>query len=269
MTARKIITRAEGIYQRGANPKKLTLKIYVGRDPVTGKPNVKWHPFKGTLNKAKAERGRLISEIEAGTYVEPSRLTVAKYLKGWLTDHARHNVSPKTFERYQEIVEKNLIPALGAHRLVKLAPVHIKAYHGEALASGRLHPGKGENAARGLSAQTVKHHHRVLSQALREAVLLQLLTRNPCEAVKPPRPVQREMNVLDQEATARLLREVEHLAIHMPILLAVTTGMRRGEILGLRWKDINLDAATLSVCQTLWFPHAACQIVYSLQDSRL
>ncbi len=241
--------RAEGVWQRG--PTTFDIIVPLGRDPVTGKKKDKWQTFNGTLREAKTERGRLISEHKGGTYVEPSRLTVAEYLESWLVDQARQAVSVKTFERYAEIVRKHLIPALGTHRLTKLAPVHIKAYHGAALASGRLHPGKGENAARGLSAQTVKHHHRVLSQALRAAVLLQLLTRNACEAVKPPRPVQREMKVLDQEATARLLRKVEHLAIYIPVLLAVTTGMRRGEILALRWRDVDLDAGALSVRQTL------------------
>ena len=255
MTPRKRtrrVRRAEGIWQRGPKTSDtFDIIVPLGRDPRTGKKRDAWQTFKGTLRAAKVKRGELIAARQAGAYVEPSRLTVAEYLKGWLADHARHAVSAKTFERYSEIVNKHLVPALGAHRLAKLAPLHIQAYHGSALANGRLRRRKGEEGERGLSARTVKFHHKILSQALRQAVRLRLLTRNPCDDVKPPRAVQREMNILDHEATGRLLREAEHLAIYMPVLLAVTTGMRRGEILALRWRDVDLDARTLAVRQTL------------------
>ena len=102
-----------------------------------------------------------------------------------------------------------------------------------------------------LSAHTVKHLHRVLSQALKQAVRLRLLPRNPADDVDPPRPARLEMKILDQAQTARLLEAAETSPIYMPVLLAVTTGMRRGECLALRWRDADLDAGTLSVVATL------------------
>ncbi len=231
------------IRQRG--PKTWAIKLYLGRDPITGKKKDKWHTFHGSKRDSQAEAARLIHELKTGAYVEPSRLTVADYLEKWLVDHARHNVSAKTFERYTEIVRKHVTPALGNIPLPKLAPLDIQSYYGEALDHGRR-DGKG-----GLSPRTIKHHHRVLSQALRQAVRWRMLVRNPCDAVDPPRPPHQEMSVLDQADAARLVKASEETAIHIPVLLAVTTGMRRGEILALRWRDADLDGAAVSVTQTL------------------
>jgi len=139
----------------------------------------------------------------------------------------------------------HLAPALGHHQLARLSPVHIQAYYSQALVSGRRH-GEG-----GLSARTVLHHHRVLREALQQAVRWQLLARNPADAVEPPRPERREMKALDADDTRRLLAAAEDSRLYTPILLAVTTGMRRGEILGLLWQDVDLNAATATVCRSL------------------
>lgn len=183
--------------------------------------------------------------MNTGAYVEPSRITLGDYLGRWLEDYARPNVAAKTFERYSEIVRLHLIPSLGHHVLSKLQPLHIQRYYSEALASGRR-DGKG-----GLSPQTVLHHHRVLREALQQGVKWLLLGRNPADAVEPPRARPREMRALNEAATARLLTAAEGTRLFIPILLAASTGMRRGEILGLRWKDVDLEGATLAVRQSL------------------
>jgi integrase len=102
-----------------------------------------------------------------------------------------------------------------------------------------------------LSAQTVLHHHRVLRQALHQAVRWQLLMRNPADAVDPPRPRRREMQALDDDQIAQLLDAAKGGNHFMPVLIAVTTGLRRGEILALRWQDVDLNKGTLAVRQSL------------------
>lgn len=231
------------IRPRGKNT--WAIKYEIGRDPKTGKRRSKWVTVHGAKRDAQRELRRILHEIDNNQHIEPSCMTLAEYLETWLADYARNRVSAKTFERYTEIARKHLIPALGGHQLVKLTPLHIQSYHGDALAEGRI-GSKG-----GLSAQTVLHHHRLLSQALKRAVRLQLLVRNPCDAVDPPRPARREIKILDHPETARLLKKTEGRRLYVPILLAVATGMRRGEILALRWQDVDLDGATLSVCRTL------------------
>jgi integrase len=201
--------------------------------------------LRGTKKDAEGELVRILAEIGRGEFVEPSKVTVAEYPQRWLADHAKHRVSAKTFERYTEIVDKHLVPAIGALQLSKLEPTHIEQYYGRALSTGRR-DGHG-----GLSAQTVKHHHRILSEALRQAVRKRLLHINPCQLIDPPRPAHREMKIIDPAQMAKLLGSVANSPLLIPVLLAVTTGMRRGEILAVRWRDVRLDDLVLSVTQTL------------------
>jgi integrase len=229
------------IRQRGKRSWAVVLDL--GRD-ANGKRRQKWHPVKGTKKDAQREAARLLHTINTGAYVEPSRMTIKEYLERWLKDYAATNVSAKTRERYEEILKIHVFPALGHHLLAKLQPLHIQMCYSEALQ-------KGHKDGKGLSAQTVLHMHRVLREALQQAVRWQLLARNPADAVEPPRPQRREMKCLDEASTAGLLEAAKGTVLHLPILLAVTTGMRRGEILGVRWQDVDLDAATLSVRQSL------------------
>lgn len=230
------------IRQRGKNSWAVVLDVGIKPD---GRRNTKWHSVKGTREDAERERVRLLHELNIGSYVEPAHETVAAFLRRWLDDYARMKVSAKTFERYQEIVDKQLVPALGHYRLAKLRPPHVQSYYAKALSDGRR-DGKG-----GLSAQTVLHHHRVLREALNRAVKWGLLAVNPADAVEPPRPARKETRVLDGPDSAKLLRAAEPTRFFAPVLLALTTGMRRGEILGLRWSDLDLDAGTLAVRQTI------------------
>ncbi len=210
-----------------------------------GKRRQKWHTVRGARRDAQRELTRLIRELDTGAYVEPAKLTVGELLEQWLTAHAKQNVSAKSYERYAEITCRHLIPALGAHQLAQLRPLHIQGYYGQALLNGRLR-GKG-----GLAPQTVLHHHRLLKQALKQAVKWQLLARNPADAVDPPRPLHHEMSTLSEPETAALLKAAAGSPIRLPILLAVATGMRRGEILALRWGDVDLEKGYLSVRQSL------------------
>ncbi len=101
------------------------------------------------------------------------------------------------------------------------------------------------------SARTVHHAHRILFQALRQAVRWQLLMSNPAEAVTPPKPQPVEIAVLDEAQVGTLLRSAQSTRLYGPILVAVTTGLRRGEIFGLRWRDLDLDKGRLTVAQAI------------------
>ena len=190
------------------------------RDPATGKRRRKWHSFAGTKREAQIECARLISEINGGTYLEPTKTTLTQFFDQWLAN-IKGNVSPRTHERYEEIAKKNLIPLLGATTLTKLRPMQIAAAYTKALAGGRR-DGKG-----GLSPRTVHHMHRVLKQALTQAVGWQLLIRNPVEAVDPPKVERHQMTTYDMAQTAALIDAVRGF---IPTLLAVLCGMRRGEM---------------------------------------
>lgn len=212
-------------------------------DPQTGKRRRKWHSFKGTKREAQVESSRLISAVSGGTYLEPSKTTVAEYLDRWL-DHMKSQVSPRSHERYVEIARKNLVPLLGGIMLSALRPAQISSAYSKALSHGRR-DGQG-----GLAPRTVHHLHRIFKQALAQAVRWEILIRNPADAVDPPKVERAAMNTYDLAQTAELLDVMRETRLFMPVMLAVLCGLRRGEILALRWRHVDLIAGQISVCES-------------------
>jgi integrase len=212
-------------------------------DPQSGKRRRKWHSFIGTKREAQVECARLISEMKGGTYLEPSKITIAQFLERWL-DYAKSKVSPRTYERYCEIVRKNIIPALGAIHLTKLRPAQIAGAYNNALASGRR-DGKG-----GLAPTTVIYMHRLIKQSFGQAVRWELLTRNPADAVDPPKTERAALTTYDMDQTAELLEALRGTRLRLPVLLAVMCGLRRGEIVALRWRHIDFDAGKMAVVES-------------------
>jgi len=213
------------------------------RDPQTGKRKRKWHSFKGTKRKAQDECARLISEINGGLYLEPNKTTVAAYLDRWL-DHMKAQVAPRSHERYAEIARKNIVPLLGALTLSKLQPAQISDAYAKALANGRR-DGKG-----GLAPRTVHHMHQVLKQALGQAVRWQLLVRNPADAVEPPKVERQRLDTYDMGQTVELIEALRGTPMLIPVVLAALCELRRGELLALRWRNVDLDRAQLSVVES-------------------
>jgi integrase len=212
-------------------------------DPRTGNRRRKWHSFKGTKRQAQIESARLISIVQAGSYLEPSKTTVAEYLNKWL-EHIKSQVSPRTAERYDELARKNIAPLIGSIALTKLTPMAISTAYSTALASGRRDGGGG------LAPRTVHHCHRVLKQALAQAVRWELLARNPADAVDPPKVERATMTTYDLKQTGELIGAMRGTGLFIPTLLAVLLGMRRGEIAALRWRSVDLDAGQVAVVES-------------------
>src|SRR5262245_36638074 len=150
-------------------------------------------------------------------------MTVAEYLEHWLTVDIDRRVAAKTAARHRGIVRHQIIPHLGHVPMRKLTAVHIEKCEADLQRSGYV---KGRKRG-GLSAQTVLHVHRTLSQALTHAVETGVLFKNPAEQVRPPRPAGREIKILTKPEVATLLRAAEQTWLHLPVLVGVTTGMRR------------------------------------------
>jgi len=228
------------IVQRGARSWAVILDE---RDPVSGKRKRRWHSFKGTKREAQLEAARLISQRQNGTAVEPSRIVLAQFLDQWL-EFIEPQVAPRTHERYSEIVRTYLVPALGAILLIKLQPMTISTAYAGMLSSGRRR-GTG-----GLSPRSVHHCHRILSQALQQAVRWRMLSRNPCNDIDPPRVERRALKVWDVATMAEALECARPLRIFMPMLLAGMLGLRRGEIAALRWRHVDLERAQISIVES-------------------
>jgi hypothetical protein len=187
------------LQKRGKRAWRITL--YLGRDAVTGKKLYGLHTVQGNKDAAQTELNRLLNDLQSGGYVPPGKLTVAEYLEKWMRDYAQPNVSARTLERYRSIVDHHLIPGLGSLPLTKLQPLQIQAQYSAALQEGARKDGREGS----LSAQSILHHHRLLSEALKMAVRWQLLARNPCDAVEPPRVHAKEVTPIDETGTAWLL----------------------------------------------------------------
>jgi integrase len=213
------------------------------RDPATGKRKRKWHSYKGTKRQAQIECARLISEMYGGAYVGPSKLMLGQYFVRWLI-HVKPNVSPRTHERYGDLLNKNLAPVLGAKLLFKLQPIEISAAYAKLLESGRR-DGKG-----GLAPRTVHHVHRVLYEALDQAERWKLIARNPAALLEKrdrPKIERKPVVTIDAATTATVFDAARERRLFIPLVLASLCGLRRGEITALRWRAVDLDNGQLAV----------------------
>jgi integrase len=181
--------------------------------------------------------------LSGGLYIDAAKITVRQFLDRWL-EHIKSQVSPKTHERYGEIVRKNLNPLLGAVVLTKLRPMQVSEAYAKALSCGRR-DGKG-----GLSPTTVRYMHVILKASMRQAVRWQMLARNPVDAIDPPKIERSTMKTYDLAQTADLIDTTRGTRMTITVILAVLCGLRRGEIAALRWRNVNLGAAQLAVTES-------------------
>jgi len=213
------------------------LQVYVGTGP-DGRPRRHYETVHGRKGDAQRRLTELLSSLDKGVYTPPGRLTVAQHLHAWLDGYVKTNCSPRTLDGYISIIEHHLIPALGHHELKHLHPQMIQSYYGKAC--DRLSP------------RTVHHHHRVLSQSLKYAVRMGYLGRNPAELTDPPSPRNKTMRTLTPAEVGVLLESAQGSYYYPIIYTAVSTGLRQAELLGLRWRDVDLDMASVFVSQVYY-----------------
>jgi len=227
------------------------IKFDLGTDPTTGRRKTRYHSFKGTRREAEAELIRLKAGADRGEYVDPVKMTVSEFLDLWDRDWAAANLTPKSLERYREIINVNIRPELGALKLQRLKPANLAALYGKLAREGRQ---RKRDTAPGLAPGTIRYVHRVLHRALSHAVLWSLIASNPCASVEPPKPVPSELEILSEDQIRAVLMKLQGRSIHLIAMMGLATGMRRGELLALRWKDIDLQrnaGAILRVEQSL------------------
>jgi integrase len=227
------------------------LKYEAGTDPRTGKRVTRYQSFKGTKREAQAELVRLMDAVRRGDYVDPSKLTLGEFLDRWERDWAALNVAAKTRERYGELLRVHVRHNLGCLPIQKLQPVHLAELYAKLLREGR--PARGdEKESSGLAPRTVGHVHRVLHKVLTVAVEWGVIQRNPASIARPPKVSgDGEIEILSEERAREVLQRLHDQPLYRLVLLGLTTGMRRGELLALRWCDINFDEASLRVERSL------------------
>ena len=194
-----------------------------------------------TKKAAQAALNEALAGLQRGTYVAPSRQTVAGFLEVWI-DGARSELAITAWTNYREIIRRYVVPYIGAKRLVDLSPLDVKAMHAALLDHGR----KDGTA---LAVASVQLAHRVLHRALADAVRWNLIPTNPATGARVPKGERKEMSVWTAEEASTFLDAVAHDRLAALWTIALHTGLRRGELAGLRWKDVDLDAAALTVAQ--------------------
>ena len=222
-----------------------TIVLSLGVDPATGKKKQQWVSVKGTKKEAEKRLAELLHQLDNGTFMKPSKTTLGEYLERWLKDYAWPNLAPRTAEGYEDIIRRHLIPSLGNIALTQLKPEHLQHYYSQKLSGGRC-DGKG-----GLSPRTVRHHHVNLHTALESAVKWGLLSRNPADAVSPPRSQRPEWHILSEDDIHTFLKAAKATPYYALFYLAIYTGMRRSELLALRWCNIDLLLCQIYVTRTL------------------
>lgn len=232
------------IRRRGKN--SWELKFDVGRDPKTGKRQIRYHSFKGTKREAQAELTRLTASVLTNAYVDPSKLTVADYVRARVDQwEASGDITPKTAERYRELLANQIEPHIGALFVQKLRAPDIEAWHSTLRKSGRK-DGKG-----GVSSQTIRQAHRVLGKALREAVGHDLVVKNVAAVEGAPKVSDDEMVILTPDQLDDLPANLAGYKLRPRAIVAVYTGMRRGELLALRWPNVDLDGKVIKVREAI------------------
>lgn len=232
-----------GVRKRG---KSWLVTVELGRDPVTGRRR-RAHVTVATRREGEREEAKLRHEVAEGLDLEPTRITVAEYLSRWLGT-VRPNLAPATYRRYEDLLRLHVMPYVGAVVLSKLRPLHVQQMY------TRLQDGISADG-RSLAPRTRLHVHRALSTALAQAVRWQIISRNVCEAVDPPQAPRAEIEALRPEKARRLLEvaEAENSIWGDAVVLALQTGLRQGELLGLRWQDVDAERSRLTVYQTLQY----------------
>jgi integrase len=198
------------------------------RKPIYGRK------YKEVEKKLAEARGDAVR----GLIFDADNLKLSEYLDRWLADSVADTVRPTTFERYEQIVRVHIRPALGNLKLKNVTPAHVRGLYRDKLEVG-------------LSPRTVQYIHVTLHKALKQALADGLIPRNATEAVRPPQIRKEEIRPLTAEQVKMLFTAGRDDRLESLYILAVHTGLRQGELLGLKWGDVDLEAGTLQVRRTL------------------
>jgi integrase len=227
--------------------------IWRGKVPVGTNPDgsIKYQFVSGKREMDVKEKvDALKGDVRNNTYAEPNRITVTQWLDTWLNVTIKEAVKDTTWLSYESMIKKHINPAIGGIRLMQLQTSHLQKLYNEKIKCGRADGKEG-----GLSPRTVRYIHQVINGALKQAVKEKLISVNVSESVRLPKNPKKEMKVLEVENVFTFLETAKnnryYKRYYAAYLLELYTGVRRGELLGLRWRDIDLKEGNVHVVQQL------------------
>jgi integrase len=241
------------IRRRGA--RSWEIKLESGVDPTTGKRKTVYRSVKGTKKQAESALVKLLNEAASGRLVDATKETLGAFLTRWDRDWAAHNVSPKTRERWGQLIAVQIAPLLGNASIQRVEPVHLAELYSQLMREGSATGGP-------LAPRTVGSVHRLLRRAFGHAVTWKLLKQNPAAEVHPPKVNATEIEIPSEDEIAAVLAALEarELQLYVLAVLALATGARRGELCGLVWGDLDLDAGTLRITRSVEQTRAGLRI---------
>lgn len=220
------------------------IRIELPRDIATGKRKQKCFTFYGKKKEAEQFLTEKLRELDTGILIETKRMKFGDYLDYW-KEKTFYNLEITTQEGYIQKIDKHIKPYLGNIYLEELKPLTLQNFYEEKLKNGRL----TRNGT--LSQRTVLAMHRIIRSALEQAVKWQLVVRNVADAVEPPKAKKYEAKYLTDKQTEELIKVAKGSDIYIPIMIAIYTGARRGEILGLNWSNVNLEKGYIKIVDSL------------------
>jgi integrase len=225
------------IKQRGDS---FQIRVSLGKDSATGKYTSHFETFHGNMTEARKRLRELLTELDKGIFVRPGKSTLEEYLKTWLNDYCKPNLSPRTCELYEYMCNYHIKPTLGKIPLTDLRPAHLQHLYSEKQSSG-------------LSGRTVQLMHVTIHKALKNAVNAGLLSQNPADRVDKPKIQRREMKTLNERELHIFLEMARSTDYYALFYIYLFTGMRRSEAIALRWQDVDLLLCQLNVTRSMQY----------------
>ncbi len=214
-----------------------SIVVDIGIDPATGKRKQKWFSGYKSQDEAEQAMAKVITQVYEGTLLLPSDMILKDYLKMWI-DKKKKKLSPTSLSGYLTIINKHLVPSLGYIKLKDIKPYIIDDYYDTKLET--------------LSGTTVLHHHRMLNKAMVDAVKkYRLLATNPIDGVEAPKATKYKASVLNTEEVQLLFKALEGDKLEVSIKVMLFLGLRRGELLGLKWEDVDYNNKTITIQRNL------------------
>ena len=218
----------------------LRLKVSLGKNQQTGKYESYYETFHGNRAEAQKRLREILTELDKGIFTKPGNTTVSDYLNTWLQDYCKPSLSPRTLQLYSYICRVHLIPTIGKIILTELKPQHLQNLYSEKLSSG-------------LSARTVQLCHVAIHKALKNAARINLLSRNVADSVEKPKIQRPEIHPMTENDLSRFLEAARQGNYYALFYTYLFTGMRRSELLAVRWCDVDLLAMQISVSRTMQY----------------
>lgn len=221
--------------------------LYYPIDPKTGKKKQRWKGGFKTKKEAQEALYEINAKINSNTYIEPTKMTLAEYLTKWYGTHCRPRLSSNTLRGYRVNIENHIIPNIGHVPIQQLSRGQIQKFYFDLYDGGGSN--NDENKSKKLSERSIQYIHRVLNKALKDAVRDGILIRNPAEGVSRPTVRKYQNNIYDANMLKILLEAANGTDLYIPVTLGVSLGLRRGEVLGLQWKNINFNTGKVEIRQ--------------------